>query len=381
MLARDLNGEKPMAEEKLRQSPLNDKHRALEAKLADEGGWQMPLTYGSVMDECGEVRRRGGVFDLSHQGRIRVRGDGALDLLQRVCCGDVAHQEDETAAEMPLLNDRGGILDVALLLRLPEHWLVVTSAGNREKILAHLQAHAQGQPVKITDQTGKTAQLSVSGPGAAGILDRVLPEKVSSLPPLAVRQGSYAVATYTAVRTGWTGEWGLDVILPGMLAGKAWEYITASAGDQAMHPIGLAARDVLRIEAGRVRYGHEVNETIDPVTAGFAELVDWTSGRDFLGVEAVRKIRARGPARQRVGLVLTEDPSARVHSIARHGTPVVGEQGREVGVVTSGTYSPALQRSIAMAYVSQFAGEVGRELRVELPGQSLPARVVALPFV
>ncbi|MFB3892466.1 MAG: aminomethyltransferase family protein [Phycisphaerae bacterium] len=396
------------------KTPLYDKHVAMEAKMADVAGWLMPLSYQGVLDEVREVRQRAGVFDACCMGRIRVRGDGALTLLERACTHDVAHQEDDTAIETLLLNERGGIIDLCRLVRLESFWVVVTSALNREKVLAHLQALAAelGGAAKVDDQTQKTGMVAVIGPAAGGILDKVLPERVSQLPPTAARLGSFMLANYIVMRAARAGLWELDVVLPNLFMGQAWRFITQKAGESSIRPAGMAALDVLRIEAGQCAYGHEINETIDPFTAGLGDLV--AMNHDFVGADAVNPLSERTAARQRVGIILdpvgglSQDqtidqansaerqasadaqadndaglPLGAVGStiIPRQGAVVLRSDGTEAGVLTSGTFSPTLDRAIAMAYVASDAAVPDTRIVVLEGDARMPGKIAALPFV
>jgi aminomethyltransferase len=376
-------------EDKLRQSPLHDLHMALEAKMGDEAGHLVPLSYGNALGEVRETRARAGVFDLSHAGRIRLRGDQAQTLLERLCTHDVAHQEDATVAPSLLCNERGGIVSDAQLLRLEDHWLLDTPAGNRAKVLEHLAAHWAGLSVKIDDQTDKSVRIDVLGPRAGTILDALLPFKVSQMAPGAVIEGSMLIVKYVAARTDLGRLWAAQVILPTMLAGKAWNFITHKAGDNAIKPAGMAALDVLRIEEGLPRYGHEINETIDPITAGLAHLVDL--GHEFVGRDAVAQLSQRPPARKRVSLVIGPDRPP-LHGateitdsvflfdlqdiIPRQGATILDADGAEVGVVTSGTYSPTRRAVIAMGYVAASAASPDAKLHVDFMGQHKGATVL-----
>ncbi|MBS3734114.1 MAG: hypothetical protein KGY99_04235 [Phycisphaerae bacterium] len=357
-------------------TPLHDAHVAAEAKLADEAGRLMPISYGDAVGEASRVRGSAGVADCSHVGRIRIRGDGALGLLERVCTHDVAHMEDNTAADTLLLTEQAGILDAARLIRLERFWVLLTSPLCREKVLAHLQALCDEHGAKVDDQTAKTAMVRVAGSDAPRRLDAVLPFRVSGLTPGDVLFGSLMVARYIADRDDGVGLWSACVQVPGMLAGRAWRYVTAKAGDNAMAPVGLAALDVLRIEAGRCRYGHEINETIDPMTAGLDDRIDWD--RDgFIGRAALEEHRRKPPPRRLGGLLCEPDAA---QTIPRHGSPVRDATGREVGTVTSGTYSPALDRPIALAHVARTL-EPAAELIITVGQTPLAARLTDLPSV
>ena len=233
------------------RTALHSRHLAAGAEMLAEDGWLVPLSYGDAAEECRRVHARAGIFDVSSVGRIRIRGDGALDLLEHLCTADVARQEDDTALYTLLCSEEGGILDGALIVRLEGYWLLTCSPGNRQKVLDHLQAHAEQFGARIDDQTTKTSMLALVGPQAPAILDDVLPEKVSPAPRRAVRAGSMIIARYVAVRAGPTRLWSMEVMLPNMMVGPAWDFITAKAGDNVIWPAGRAAREVLRIAEWR----------------------------------------------------------------------------------------------------------------------------------
>jgi aminomethyltransferase len=342
-----------------------------------ESGWEVPISYTGPLVEAAEARDSACVFDISHVGRIRIRGSETLELVEKLCTTDVVHQEDDTAAATLLLNESGGILADATVVRLDGFWLITTDPCNRDKVLAHATQAAEGMSVKVDDQTEKGAMVAISGPGARATLDAILPEKPGDLAAGTAKIGSMMIARYIVMRTSFTGMWGLEVILPKMFIGKAWRFITDKAGDKALKPAGMAARDILRIEAGLCRYGHELNETIDPFTAGLESLVDFE--HEFIGRQALTVLRDKGVSRRRVGLRV-DSPAAPV--IARLGDTVFDSEGIEVGAITSGTFSPALDCPIAMAQVSLAAADTGTVLQVETTAnQKLSATVTSLPFV
>jgi aminomethyltransferase len=365
--------------EELLRSALHGQHIACKAKMSDEAGWSVPLSYVGALDEAAEARRRAVVFDLSHFGRIRIRGDQAVELLERACTADVAPQEDDTAAWTPVCNAAGGIIDRVRLIRLADFWVMVTGPMCRQKVLQHLQALAEGYAAKADDQTGGTSMLAVAGPEAAGILSAVLPLAVSDMKPGEAALGSFMIARYIADRTDFAGTWGLTVQLPNMLAAQAWKYITARAGSNTVPPAGMAAWDVLRIEAGMCRYGHEMNETIHPLTLGLASEVDFD--HDFVGRDALLATRGRPLARTLAGLVLNAPQGRGQAKIPAQGTPVLAAGGSEVGTVTSGTFSPALDRPVAMALLAPAAARNGVSLTLALADGNAPAQATDLPFV
>ena len=364
-----------MPDEKLLRLPLHEAHAALGAEFGTQAGWQVPLSYGDAPGEAAAAAERAGVFDLSHLGRIRIRGDGATDLLERLCTSDVARQEDDTSAYTLLLNERGGILADGLLVRAASFWLLTCGACNRAKVLEHLGEHAGRFDVKLDDQTQRTVMLAAAGPAAPAALDAVLPVGPSAMPRGAVKVGSMLIARYLAMRTGCTRRWSLEVILPNMVASQAWRFVTERAGENRIAPAGLAARDVLRIEAGLPRYGCEIDETTDPVTAGLERAVNLD--HEFIGRDAVAKVRAEGPSRKLVGLAFAGGPDAA--EVPAGAAAVLRADGSPAGEVTSAARSPSLG-VIAMANVAADVARPGEALCVDVGGPPQPAEIVPLPF-
>ena len=363
-----------MAHDSPLKMALYDRHVKAGAEMVCDAGWLMPSRFGSVEDEVRQVRRSAGVFDLSHVGRIRIRGDEALEVVERACTADVIRQEDNTARVTLLCDESGRIIDQCLILRLEDYWLLTTSPDRRETVLAHLRAIADDLAATVDDQTPKTAMICVAGPAAEGILSDVLPVPVADLPTGAAKVGSLLIARYVAMRTAFLGQWALEVVLTKMMVSQAWRFITDKAGANAIAPVGLAAREILRIEAGRCRYGYELDETVDPITAGLGWAVDFE--HDFLGRSVLEELRGHPPARRRVGLVLQTAGAA----APRPGAPVTHTNGDPAGAVTSGTCSPSLDKTIAMAYVASEFAERGGELLVGVEHPQ-PAQIVALPFI
>ncbi|MGC9453389.1 MAG: aminomethyltransferase family protein [Phycisphaerae bacterium] len=367
-------------QQELRKTPFHDRHVAMEARMGELAGWQVPLSFRGAFEEAAEVRRRAGLFDVTPIGRLRIRGDGAVDLLSHLCTHDVETQPDNTAALTLLCDESGGILDICMLLRLESFWVLTTSPCNREKILQHLTAHAEDFGARVDDQTEITCQVAVAGPEAGALLDAVLPEPVSQMSRRQVYVGSLMLARYIAMRTGCTGGWGIEVILPNMFAGRAWDFATRKAGERAIPPIGEAAREILRVEAGLPAYGHEIDETVNPAMAGLMHLVH--DGKDFLGAEAVAKLRDKGSQRQLVGIAAklpSESPAEA--AIPRMGTSVLRADGNHAGSVTSGTYSPNLEKLLLLAYVTPESAEAGTKLCLPSRDDLIPGEVAELPFV
>jgi len=352
--------------------------------MGEQSGWSMPLHYGDWAAEVRHVRSRAGVLDVSDTGRIRIRGDGGLELLERTCTADVARQEDDTIIETLLCNEQGGIVAAGRLVRLSSFWVLTCDAQCRRSALELLQATADGFDAKVDDQTFKTAKLAVTGPAAASLLDGVLPERISGLGPMAARLGSLMIAKYIAARTNFTGEWGVEVMIPQNFSAQAWRFITHKAGSSVISPAGATAREVLRIEAALPRYGSEIDQTIDPISAGMEEAVNFDG--DFIGAQAVRQARQRGPIRRRVGLLLGQTSGDGADAFPlRRGAAVRTTGGQEAGSITSAAYSPTLGQTIAMAYVTPELADRRDDLLVDAASDSgaeapVAGRIVALPF-
>lgn len=228
---------------------LHNGHVEAGATMVVRDGWWLPETYGDVDAEVAAVRAKVGVFDRSHLGRIRIQGDGALDLLEQVCTADVARQEDDTALLTDIRDEAGGVIDTGFLLRLEPFWVFTSNAAAREAVVERFSSPADSLGAKVDDQTFKTSMLTVAGPGAPELLDAFLPEKVSALPRRAARMGMMMIARYIAMRTGSTGLWSLEVMVPNMLVGEAWRHITQKASGYGLPLIGTAAQDILQAQA------------------------------------------------------------------------------------------------------------------------------------
>ncbi|MBN2562590.1 MAG: glycine cleavage system aminomethyltransferase GcvT [Phycisphaerae bacterium] len=357
------------------RTPLYETHRRLGARLIDFGGWEMPVMYRGVREEHVYTRSASSIFDVSHMGRLLVSGDEAEAFLQHVCTRNVGKLKVGRSGYSHICNERGGIRDDVIVSRYESHFLVVCNASNREKIVAHFKEHADGRRVTLDDVTVKTAMLAVQGPATMELFENSLPIKLDRLSRYGFITGSYMGTKYSVFRSGYTGEDGVEVILPAAMGGLVWDYLTKDRGADGVtvQPAGLAARDTLRLEAGMPLYGHELTEDIDPISAGCKWCVDLE--KDFLGVEALRKIEAEGARRKMTGLVLDGK------RIARQGAKVfVGGGTSEVGEVTSGTMSATLEKSIAMAYVDADHLTSGDDLTVDIRGSRAACKVARLPF-
>ncbi len=366
----------------LLRTPFHSFHVEHGAKMVEFAGWEMPIMYRSIHEEHHHVRSAAGLFDVSHMGRIKISGAQALPLLERVLTRRVGDMPPNACRYSLICNARGGTIDDVIVYRFETHWMLVVNASNRAKVLAHLRAHATDLAVKVEDLTASTAMIALQGPKVMDLIGRFS----SEVPALKrYRFCTKNVLLFTAIisRTGYTGEDGVEVILPASMAGMALKLmisqLTPNGPDSPLiKPIGLGARDTLRLEAAMPLYGHELDEDTDPLSAGLNFAVDLDKGSaghaDFIGAVALRTIAAQGSQRRLVGLKLQG------RRTARQGMPVRSANHQEVGRVTSGCLSPTLGVPIAMAYVHPPFGTPGAELSVDLGTQAVPAQVVPLPF-
>jgi aminomethyltransferase len=356
----------------LLQTPLHDWHRAHGGRLVEFGGWSMPVQYTTIVAEHEAVRKRVGLFDISHMGRLTFDGPGVIDWLERVTTNRVASLVDNQIQYSLIANEQGGVIDDVLVYRQPFAHLVVCNASNRDRVVSHLQLHRGGAVANFADRTRDTAMIAVQGPRARETLEPLVNQPLANLSYYHLTMGQLLGGLNTVIsRTGYTGEDGFEVIVAGTGAVAVWEALLKSGQRHGVIPCGLAARDTLRLEAAMPLYGHELADEIDPFSAGLAWAVKLDKG-EFVGREAIKRFKER-PPKARVGLTL---PGKR---IARQGSGVFVED-REVGVVTSGTFSPTLQVSLGMAYVEPGLQEPGTKLSVDIRGHREPGQVVALPF-
>ena len=349
------------------RTPLFDKHVMLHAKIVDFGGWDMPLHYGSQIEEHHAVRRDAGLFDVSHMGIVDLHGAGAGDFLRSLIANDVAKLKTPGKGLYScMLREDGGVLDDLIVYRLQDGWFrVVVNAGTRAKDLAWMRAHATAFDVQIAERTD-LAMLAAQGPQARAKALAALP---AALRPAALALGAFAAATdgdWFVARTGYTGEDGFEIALPADAAPAFWDALLGAG----IAPAGLGARDTLRLEAGMSLYGNDLDEAHTPFDSG----VGWTvalepADRNFLG-RAALEARRRAQTQELVGLLLEDRGVLRGHQAV---STALG-----AGEITSGTFSPTLGRSIALARVP--LGAAGA-VQVDVRGKPLAARIVRPPFV
>lgn len=354
-------------------SPLHEFHVASGAKLIEFGGWNMPVFYRGINEEHLHTRTAASLFDVSHMGRLRLSGDGALPFLQKVCTRNLAETAAGQSRYSHVCNAEGGILDDVIVSRHADHWAIVCNAGNREKIIAWLRSQAPGSGLELVDETFETAMLAIQGPQALVLVEKTFGVTLSHLKRYGLLDGSFWGMRYCLYRSGYTGEDGVEAVVPTSAVKPLLPRLFGEdlKADGACKPAGLGARDTLRLEAAMPLYGHELHEQVDSLTAGQGWCVDLN--KDFIGAAAMRRLRDAGLTRALVGLELEGK------RIARQGYPIL-TGGAAVGEITSGTWSPTLQKSIALGFVSRASSAVGTSLQVDLGRKENPARVVPLPF-
>ena len=356
----------------LLQTPCYEWHVSQGGRMVDFAGWQMPVQYSSIVAEHKAVRQGVGMFDISHMGRLWITGPDREDFVNRIITNDLRLLQPGQICYSLVTNEQGGILDDILVYRFPEKLLLVVNASNRAKILGWLEQHREQAQVQIEDRTATEAMFAIQGPAALGVLQEFCPAPLASLGYY--RSVETTVLGYPTLvsRTGYTGEDGFEIILSTDKALKVWTALYRQAVPVGGMACGLGCRDTLRLEAAMPLYGHELTESIDPFMAGLAFAVKLDKPF-FIGQSALRQVNWRGLTQKRVGLEL---PGRR---IAREGANLYHGE-KQVGVVTSGTFSPTLQRPIAMAYVLGTEASVGNDLAVDLRTAYERARVVPLPF-
>ena len=351
----------------MRRTPLYDAHRAAGAKLVQFADWEMPLHYGSQVEEHHAVRRDCGLFDVSHMLPVDFRGAGVRDFLRRLVANNVDKlQTSGKALYSCMLNEAGGVIDDLIIYFMDESWFrIVVNAGTADKDIAWMAAQRDktAPGIEITPRRD-LAMVAVQGPNAAAKLWNALPgsqQLTENLKPF----NSVVVGEMFLARTGYTGEDGFEVMIPAKAAPFFWRTLL----EEGAHSCGLGARDTLRLEAGMNLYGQDMDETQSPLESGLAWTVDLKSGRDFIGKSA---LQASEVTRQLVGLVLLDKGVLRSHQT------VFTKNGE--GEITSGSFSPTLQQSIALARVPLGIAP-GEEVEVEIRDKKLKAKVVNYPFV
>lgn len=359
----------------MKRTPFYEKHRAAGAKLIEFAGFEMPVQYpAGIVQEHQTVRTKVGVFDVSHMGEFEVRGADAAVFLQKMTVNDVAKLEEGKAQYSAMLYDHGGIVDDLLVYHAGDHYLLVVNASNCVKDLEWLRSYVTGD-VRIDDVSDRTALLAVQGPKSLATLQPLTSLDLSSLGYYRFRTAEVAGVPMIVSRTGYTGELGFELYFEAEenRAETMWDAIFESGREFGIAPVGLGARDTLRLEMGYCLYGNDIDQTTHPLEAGLGWITKVSKG-EFIGKQALVKATADGLKRKLVGFTMPEK------SLARHGYTLT-DKGTAVGTVTSGTFSPSLQKGIGMGYVATGLARSGQTIGVDIRGREVPATMVDLPFI
>ena len=355
-----------MAAQALRHTPLYEEHKALGARLVDFAGWEMPVQYEGIKAEHEAVRKAAGLFDVSHMGEVVIRGPQAEEAVQRLVTRDVSRLSVGQAGYAAVCYESGGTVDDVLVYRTPDDFLIVVNASNREKDVAHFREHTEDLDAQVADESDDWALLALQGPRAVELLQPFTETDLSSIKYYRYEVGEVDGAYAVLSRTGYTGEDGLELFVRPNDAPGVWRRIMEAGAT----PVGLGARDTLRLEAGMCLYGNELDAETTPLEAGIGFAVNLDKKQGFVGQEALRRENEEGLKKRLVGFKVEG------RGIARHDYPVaVG--GETVGSVTSGTLSPTLGEAIGLALV---APDVEDEFEVVIRNRPVAARTVPLPF-
>ncbi len=359
----------------LKTTPLLDLHRELGGKIVPFAGWSMPIQFAGVMEEHRCVREKVGLFDVSHMGEIEVRGPGSLNYLQFLVTNDVSGLTDGSILYSLMCYENGGVVDDLLVHRhSADHYFLCVNASNTDKDFAWATRQAKGFDVKLGNISPQTAQLALQGPKAIEVLKSITGEDIESIAYYHFIQGEVDGANCIIARTGYTGEDGFELYLPSENATALARRILDAGAVHGIQPIGLGARDTLRLEMGYPLYGQEITADINPLEARLGWVVKLKKENDFTGKSALQVAKADGLKRRLVGLKMLERGVPRPHY-------KILKEGAEVGEVTSGTFSPSLNTGVAIGFVPTGQSKTGETFEIEIRGRGVPAEVVPLPFV
>ena len=361
----------------MKNTPFTQKHIALGAKMAEFAGYNMPISYTGINDEHAAVRNNAGVFDVSHMGEFILKGENALDLIQRVTSNDASKLTNGKAQYSCLPNKTGGIVDDLIVYCIEENkvYMLVVNAGNIDKDWSWIKSH-NTKDVEMHNISDKTCLLAIQGPNATKILQPLTDIDVMNLKYYTFVKGKFAgVENVLISATGYTGSGGIEIYFEDKDddAEKIWEAIFTAGAQQGIKPIGLGARDTLRLEMGYCLYGNDIDDNTSPLEAGLGWITKFT--KDFTAKQILEKQKAEGVTQKLVGLEMVEK------GIPRHDYEIKDHMGAAIGRVTSGTQSPSLGKAIAMGYVNTTYSPIGQQVYVKVRDKLLIAKVVKMPFV
>lgn len=361
----------------MKNTPFTEKHLALGAKMAEFAGYNMPISYSGINEEHHTVRNNAGVFDVSHMGEFILKGEHALDLIQRVTTNDASKLTDGKAQYSCMPNENGGIVDDLLVycIETNKTYMLVVNASNIEKDWNWISKHNTNN-VEMHNISDKTGLLAVQGPKATEYMQTLTDMDLVNLKYYTFVKGKFAgVDNVVVSATGYTGAGGVEIYFEdeGDNAEKMWTAIFGAGEPHGMKPIGLAARDTLRLEKGFCLYGNDIDDTTSPIEAGLGWITKFT--KDFTNRAFIEGHKTNGTSRKLVGLEMVDK------GIPRHHYKVQDAAGNEIGYVTSGTQSPTLGKAIGLAYVTKENAAEGTEIFISVRDKALKAKVVKIPFV
>lgn len=356
-----------------KRTSLYQAHVDMGAKMTEFAGWEMPLSYTSIIEEHLAVREAAGLFDIGHMGKIKVEGKGALSLIQKLTTNDASRLEVNQAQYSIICNESGGVIDDILVYRLPEFYMIITNAVNFEKVLSWFLKE-KAPNCKIDPLSGWT-MISLQGPKSELILGEICDIHLKSLRRNRCEKGKISETNVLISRTGYTGEDGFEILFDSSAAIELWTNLLKVGGAHGLKLCGLGARDTLRLEAALPLYGHEYTEAITPIEAGYSWAVKFEK-EDFVGREALLKVKEQGPKRTLTGIALEEK------GVPRAGFEVYLEKDlkENIGSVTSGTFSPTLNKGIGLCYIDVDKKAPGTEVWIKIRDKGVKGKIVNLPF-
>lgn len=363
-------------EEQLKITPFHDIHVSLGAKMAPFAGYDMPIQYESINAEHMAVLNSVGVFDVSHMGGVTVSGPKALEFLQKVCSNDISKLVPGKAQYNYMPNDHGGIVDDFIVYRFEDHYMLAVNAANIEKDFAWLQKNAF-EGVELENKSDRVSILAIQGPNAKATIQKEADVNLDEIPYYCFKEGHFAGLDAIFSNTGYTGAGGFELYFfdLGKNAEKVWNTLFAAGKEFGIKPVGLGARDTLRLEMGFCLYGNDIDDTTNPLEAGLGWVTKLIDSKPDLNSRAIlEKTKAEGPKQRLVGFEIIGK------GIPRHGYDLVDAEGKKIGHVTSGTMSPALKKGIALGYVDAAYKDPGSKIFVSIRDKAVEAEVVKLPF-
>ena len=357
----------------MKDTALSAIHAALGAKMVPFAGYNMPVSYQGINIEHQTVREKVGVFDVSHMGEFFVTGPNALSLIQRVCSNDASKLEDGEAQYSCFPNEDGGVVDDLIVYRIAaEKWLLVVNASNIDKDWAWINSH-NTMGASLENSSDHYSLLAIQGPKAIQAMQSLTQENLSAIKFYTFKINTFAgVENVIISATGYTGSGGFEIYCKNTQVAKIWTKVLEAGANWGIQPIGLAARDTLRLEMGYCLYGNDIDDTTSPLEAGLGWITKFN--KDFINSESLKKQKEIGVSKTLVGFELSQ------RGIPRQGYAIVDAQGNSIGRVTSGTMSPSMGKGIGLGYVPMALKEVGSQIHIQIRNKIVPAMVVKLPF-